>query len=381
MNSRAFLLLALGAGVIARPVGAQGNLSSQGYGFPSGQQSTRVRGTGGALGELDPASPLNPASLGAVGRSIIYLQYDPEFRTTNIPGVATGTTVFRFPLFAAALSLGSTSRGVLGIAASSFLDRTWAISDSALQTVGTDTATYRQVQSSSGGITDVRLAFGWRFTESFKAGIGVHAYVGGNQLRTTRTFNDSARYVPANLGANLRYWGKAVSIGVEWEPYSRLALGASYRAGGELDVSLADSTKLKSGHVPDRFGFSVRGDIAKGTQLSFGATWNKWTAMSPMLSNPAATQDAWDLGLGVETSGPVAFGLPTVIRGGLASRTLPFGVGSLGVREANAALGFGLLLGGGRSAIDFTLQRSQRTASGGLSESAWTASFGLIVSP
>lgn len=381
MNSRAFLLLAFGGVAVTRPLGAQGNLSSQGYGFPSGQQSTRVRGTGGALGELDPASPLNPASLGSVGRSIIYLQYDPEFRTTNIPGVSTGTTVFRFPLLAAALSLGPSSRGVLGLSASSFLDRTWAIADSALQTTGTDTATYRQVQSSSGGITDVRVAFGWRFTETFKAGIGVHGYVGGNQLRTTRTFNDSANYVPANLAANLRYWGKAVSIGVEWEPFSRLAVGASYRLGGDLDVSIADSSRLKRGRVPDRFGLSVSGSVAKGTQVSLGATWNKWTAMAPMLSNPAATQDAWDLGLGVESAGPVAFGLPTVIRGGLASRTLPFGVGSLGVREANAALGFGFLLGGGRSALDFTLQRSQRTASGGLSESAWTASFGLIVSP
>jgi hypothetical protein len=42
---------------------AQANLSVQGFGFPTGQFSTRTYGTGGALAELDPLSPINPASI------------------------------------------------------------------------------------------------------------------------------------------------------------------------------------------------------------------------------------------------------------------------------------------------------------------------------
>src|SRR5690242_18553488 len=38
---------------------AQANLSSQGFGYPTGQFSTRTYGTGGALAELDPLSPVN----------------------------------------------------------------------------------------------------------------------------------------------------------------------------------------------------------------------------------------------------------------------------------------------------------------------------------
>ena len=378
---RRITVAAVASLVAVRGAQAQGTLGSQGYGYQNGEASTRSRGSAGALAEFDAASPLNPAAMLQLARSAIVLQFDPEFRTTNVPGASTSTSVFRFPLFSAMISLGNESRGMVAVSASSLFDRTWAISDSAVQNIGGDTVTYRQVQSSRGGMSDVRLAFAWKFTERIRAGLGVHAIVGSNQNTTSRSFRDSSQYVSANLRWDLRYWGKAVSFGAEWTPVDRLSLAASVRIGGSLTASLADSVRVASARVPSRIGLSVRTDVAKGAQLTGSLTWNGWSAMRGMLSDPRATQDAWDGALGVESQGPLTFGVPTVVRAGLNSRTLPFGVGALGVHEANLAAGMSFFLAQGRTIFDLALQRSGRSASGGLSETAWTVSLGLSILP
>jgi hypothetical protein len=270
---------------------------------------------------------------------------------------------------------------MVGVSVASLFDRTFAISDSAVQNVNGDTVTYRQLQSSRGGMSDVRLAFAWRFTDKIRAGLGLHAIVGNNQLTTNRSFRDSSQYAPAVLTADLRYWGKAVSLGAEWSPIDRFSLAGSVRFGGPLSVSYADSTVLATGRVPSRVGLAIRGDIAKGAQLTTSATWNQWSAMGSMLQDPRGSQDAWDVAAGVETNGPITLGLPTVWRLGLASRMLPFGVGAASVREGSVAAGLSFFLAQGRSILDLALTRAQRSASGGLSESAWTMSVGLSVLP
>jgi long-subunit fatty acid transport protein len=377
-------VIALAALVAAAPrlVSAQGTLGSQGYGYNGGEASTRSRGAAGALAEFDAASPLNPAAMLQLGRSAIVIQYDPEFRTTYVPGNSTSTSVFRFPLFSAMIALGPESRGMVGVTASSLFDRSWGISDSAVQNIGGDTATYRQSITSRGGMSDVRLGFAWKFTDRIRAGLGFHAIVGNNQVTTVRSFPDSlAKYVPAQLATDLRYWGKAVSVGAEWTPIDRVSIAGSARFGGSLAVSIRDSGQLASGRVPARMGLSVRTDIAKGAQITASATWNGWSAMRSMLQDPRGTQDAWDGALGVESNGPVTFGLPTVWRAGVASRTLPFGVGAYGVKEGSVAGGISFFLGQGRSILDLALSRAARSASGGLSENATTFSIGLSILP
>ena len=56
---------------------AQGNLSTQGLGFPPGQLSTKAISMGGSIGEGDPLSPLNPASLSLLLTSMITMQAEP----------------------------------------------------------------------------------------------------------------------------------------------------------------------------------------------------------------------------------------------------------------------------------------------------------------
>ena len=369
------------AAVLPADSRGQGTLSTQGYGFAPGALSTRARGTAGALGEFDALSPLNPAAMAELGRSSLYVQYDPEFRATRVPGNETATSVFRFPLFSALLALGADGRAMIGFSASTFLDRTWAISDSGVQNVAGDTASYTQLQASRGGMSDVRLAFAWRFNEKIRAGLGVHAIVGSNQVFTTRQYTDSSRYVSANLGWNLRYFGRAISVGGEYQPNPKLTLAATFRKGFGLTVSLRDSVALTSGRVPDRFSFGVRADVAKGAQVTASTVYTSWSSMTPMLEAGSVALDSWDSAIGIESAGPVTLGLPTVWRAGVSARGLPFAVRTIGVREQSAAAGVSFLISQGRGIIDFALQRAQRSASGGLSESAWTFSVGLMVTP
>ena len=64
MTSRRFTSLLVGVATLAlaAAAGAQGTLSTQGFGYPTGGMSARSLATGGAITEFDPLSSTNPAS-------------------------------------------------------------------------------------------------------------------------------------------------------------------------------------------------------------------------------------------------------------------------------------------------------------------------------
>ena len=85
-------LIATAASIMSpAPVAAQGTLSTQGFGYPGGQQSTRSLGAGGALGESDPFSATNPAAIYNFGGSVLYFQAEPEYRTLHVSGATEQT--------------------------------------------------------------------------------------------------------------------------------------------------------------------------------------------------------------------------------------------------------------------------------------------------
>jgi len=106
---------------VAASASAQGNLSSQGFGYPAGGLSTHAEGLGGSIAENDALSPVNPAALSSWGRPGLYFQYDPEFRSVTANGQSDHTLTARFPLLAGALNIGS--RFTLGVASTTLLDR------------------------------------------------------------------------------------------------------------------------------------------------------------------------------------------------------------------------------------------------------------------
>ena len=62
MMSRFIRWSTFAVALVAMPsvVMAQGTLSTQGFGYPPGQLSTRSLATGPGIGEFDPDSQLNP---------------------------------------------------------------------------------------------------------------------------------------------------------------------------------------------------------------------------------------------------------------------------------------------------------------------------------
>src|SRR5579872_4715059 len=107
---------------------AQGNVSTQGFGYPTGQLSARSEGGGGAFGEFDAQSPINPAAIASDRTTQLHFQYDPEFRTVQVGNTHEGSTTSRFPL--AMISGPIWGHGAIALSWSTLLDRTFQVSQS-----------------------------------------------------------------------------------------------------------------------------------------------------------------------------------------------------------------------------------------------------------
>ena len=129
----------IAAAVLLVPMAAraQSNLSSQGFGFPTGQLSARAYGAGGSLAEMDPLSPVNPASLGLLPSRILFLQMEPEFRSVKGVSGTERTTTARYPLVFGAIPISSSF--ILSLSASTLLDRTSSTSFNTTQKLNNDT--------------------------------------------------------------------------------------------------------------------------------------------------------------------------------------------------------------------------------------------------
>ena len=108
---RRSLLIRVGFGcalaVVATRAQAQGTLGAQGFGYPPGQLSAYSRSLGGATGETDALSPINPAALALLRRGGLYIQSEQESRAIDAGGRSGSTRAYRFPLFAAGVPVGS----------------------------------------------------------------------------------------------------------------------------------------------------------------------------------------------------------------------------------------------------------------------------------
>ncbi|HJR63094.1 MAG TPA: hypothetical protein VJ803_05285 [Gemmatimonadaceae bacterium] len=366
---------------------AQGTLGVQGFGYPPGQFSARTLGTAGALGETDPASPLNPAALASWGRAAIFLQYSPEFRTVSVPGGESKTTTVRFPLVGTGLPIGE--RGAIGITASTYLDRSWETEGVDTTVFGSDTVAFNETFQSLGAINDVRVAGAWAFGPSVRVGLAAHLYTGENRLRIARSFSDSA-FAGFEQQSTVGYSGSAGSIGIELRPLPVVAIAGSARIGGRLTAERADTT-IGRGNVPNRYAGAIQFTGLRGTTIAARVSWEEWSRLRPLTQSNLAVFDAWEYSVGAETRGPTLFGAPIPVRLGYQRRTLPFGAGrttltsteaSHEVRETSLSFGVGLPLAQGRALADIALMRASRSGPpGGIEERSWMLSLGLTIRP
>lgn len=386
---------ALCAALPAARAAAQGSLSAQGYGYPTGELSSRAIATGGSVGEFDPASPLNPASLGAWGaspinsrlrnwwgRTAISVQFDPEFRRVSSGDASQSATLTRFPLLSIGIPL--RERFQLGLSAATLLDRSFATqvpSSTVIDGVpisGTDRLEVR------GSMADVRLAGAYTIGSNLTVGVGGHVVTGQNRVVSGREFADTTEFGTVSDSTQVDFRGIGFSAGAEWRVVRGFSIAGSYRKGGTLRAERNDTT-LRRATVPDRMGVGVRVDRFPGTSITASYANTRWTNMRGLASSSVLVVDAPEYSAGVEAVGPRLGPSQLLVRFGGRRRTLPFGVAGSEVRETSYAGGLSAPFTGGRAILDLGLQHASRTPSGGTlsgaSERAWTLSVGLTVRP
>lgn len=372
--------LTLAAGLLAMPaiLAAQGSISTQGFGYPTGGLSTRAAAAGGGFGEFDFTSPRNPSSSLGWGRGGLYFQYEPEFRRVTAGPSSDNTMTARFPIWMAGMQLGSRAMGT--VTSSTLLDRTWATRVRGGQILGPDSVGYEERVESSGAINDIRLGVAYSVRSAFSVGIGLHGYTGENRMNLRRQFDDSLRYGTLVRELTIGYLGTAFSAGATWRPHRHVAVAASMRAGGSLDVRIAD-TLIASGSLPNRFGAGLRYDGLPGTSIGISVERTQWSSLGALSQTSLTANDTWEMGAGLELAGPRFRAVPSTLYLGYRRRDLPFSVGGEVVPERFLSGGAGIPLAGPRVMLDIALQRASRGPVAGVSERALIMSLGFTVRP
>ena len=374
-------LLAAASVVVPVIAGAQGTLSTQGFGYPTGGMSTRALGTGGAIAEFDPLSSTNPAAIPSIGGGALYIQAEPEYRNLKVGAGAQTAMIARHPLATLAVPL---PRNIMGaVTVSNLLDRSFETNERRTQIIGDSSLSTTNFFKSDGAIGDVRVAFAWVPKTWIRFGVGGHAITGDNRLRSTQVFDDSSRFAAIIDTTTVTYVGTAVSAGVTLFISNAVGLTASYRKGGNMSVKHADTT-LGNAHVPDRMAFSAAFVGIPGTTLAVRTSKETWTRMRGLGSSTLPINDTWDTSVGADVLGPRWGSRAIQIRAGGRWRTLPFGLPTSEISEKTANFGLGTTFSRGRIGLDVTGIRALRDLKSGsadLQESAWTVSAGLTVRP
>lgn len=369
------VILAATAGVAH----AQSNLSVQGFGYPPGQFSARANGSAGATAEFDPLSPVNPASIAQFGSRIIFFQIEPEWRSVTTDAGTERTNTARYPIIFGALPL--SSRFVMSIGSSTFLDRTATTIFNTSQAISpAETILMKTNYHVDGSINDIRLAGAWSATNWMRIGLGVHGIAGSNVVSINQSFpEDSVVFSAFTQQRVISYAGFAGSAGIQVFNKSWLA-SASFRAGGKLDMSSAD-TVLASANVPNQFGASVAYTGIANSSIAVRTSHVQWSALNGLGEAGLVGADAWDTSVGVDFAGPHVGPHPMFLRTGFRDRTLPFLAAGQKVTEKSFAAGLGTSLAGNRVLTDLSLIHASRTADLPASEHSWTVSIGLSVLP
>jgi hypothetical protein len=374
------LLVAIAVAAISSRAGAQGALSLQGLGYPTGELSARAEGTGGGIADFDALSLVSPASIAAAGSPALFFQYSPEFRRVTAGSSSAKTTTARFPMIAGILPMGQ--QWTLGLSSSTFLDRSSETSLVRPVQVGDPGEIVKVTERNRvlGAINDARLALAWEATPALHIGFGVHAFTGSNRITFSEIFPDSSKYVSTTQTGRLSFAGFAGSLGLEYHFSRVIGIALSGRKGGDLRAQSGD-TSIGKARLPDHYSASMTYDGITGATISARVAHDAWSSLGSLSSSGTKAFDGWDTGVGVEATGPRIIQRVLAVRAGARIRTLPFGFNGDKVSEKSFVAGLGVPLARDRASFDFALQRASRTTSGSVKETAYILSFGLRVSP
>jgi hypothetical protein len=378
---RRFLFAAAFA-VLPSIAAAQGNLSTQGLGYPAGDLSARSSALGGGNAEFDAQSTVNDASIANWITPVLWVQYQPEYRKVTLGNSSSSTLTARFPVIGTAMGIGS--RAAIGLSATNFLDRSASAVTSLNDTIAGEPVTGTETFRTLGGINDIRFAAAYRPNGFLRLGVAGHAFTGQNRIVSNVSFGDNSSFIPLNQQSVLAYTGAAVSGGFELRIRQLLAVSASARKGGFLNMRSGDSL-IAEAKVPDRFGGSVQFTGISGLTVAGRVSRDLWTALQPLGTN-MTTFDSWDGGIGAEATASRSATRILSVRLGARYRGLPFGVQGVQAHEFSFGGGLGLQFSRDRAQLDAGINRASRFTGtfndrGSAVERAFLVSIGMRVRP
>lgn len=356
----------------------QASLSTQGFGYPTGQVSARAQGSAGSIAEVDPLSPINPASLADLPTRTIFVQIEPEFRTVTTATGTDHTTTARYPVVFGAVPVGN--RWVVSLSSSTLLDRTSTTTFTSTQALSAAESVGMTTKFEiDGAMNDVRLGAGWAPVRWLRVGVGAHAITGHNRVDVTQSFADTVAFSQFSQVRVLSFRGAAASAGFElvskW-----FTAAASARAGGKVQMRSED-TILTRANAPSRFGASLSYTGLANSYFSIRTTRDNWSALGSLGQPALRGVDAWDTSVGADVAGPRLFDRILFVRAGYRDRTLPFQAAGSTVTEKSVTGGLGTAFANNRILTDFAVIHATRSASIAASEHAWSISLGFSVRP
>jgi hypothetical protein len=340
----------------------------QGLGTPGKQESVRARTAGGAFAPFDAFSPLMDAALADVRRLSAGFTNGTSWR--DIPAPDSGETTLRTTRFPAFVLAGSIlPRLTLGGGFATYLDRSYGITTTdTIDIRGNPEPVSDQIKN-DGGVTDVRIAAGFRVSRRLALGAGIHMLTGSSRIVATRRFADSVNYRTSTSRDEVAYGGLGASFSALLDFGRDLRVAGWYRSDSKLRADLSGRTVMEN-DLPVSYGGGVLWSPGGQAVVAGSVAWHSWSVAGAGVN----AHDTFNWSFGAEI-GSVNSPFRVGARGG----QLPFGVNGAPT-EFGYSAGLGRQFAAGRGRIDLGVEHLERKGTG-LTERVWTMLLGVTVRP
>lgn len=369
------------------PAAAQSIFATGGLGVPVSPVDARARALGGigvGLREAH-ASLTNPAAAADYRFRGLSAALQSMDRAVRFGDAEDDVGANRFPLLRFIYPVGQ--RLVFSAGYGGFLDQSWAAVSERTESIGGEDVLVRDLIDSSGGIAQLQAGVAYLLTPSLAVGVAGGFYTGELDRRISRTFPEGEFDDVQAIEAR-RTWTERAPYavgGVRWDILPVLRVAGSVTWAGTLEARASD------GREGDPFDVDLPLQLAGGLSAVLSprllavvsGRWAGWSSADGF-GEVARAVDTWEVGGGLEWSGPTLGGRAMPLRLGYHYSEFPFAIdGNTPSEQAFAAglgLRFGLAEGGPLATIDAALERGSRTVDGGgLAEDFWRATVSLSV--
>lgn len=398
MRRALVLSVLLGLG-LAVPGAAQSLFATRGLGVPIQAVDGRARALGGVATGLFGFNPsmANPADVAGVLFRGGVATLQPSSRTAELAGKKGSVGSSRFPLIRVLYPM--SRRLVLSAGFGGFLDQSWGVTTTHTELFGGDSVQAKDVVSSNGGISQLRVGGAYTVSPSVAIGVAGGMYTGNVAREVTRTFPDSVTFDLHGFDSRTQwaYSAPLASVGVRVDAGQLVRLGVSGTWAGRLRAS-TDSAATRTFGLPLQLEAGMSAVLSPRVLAAIGGGWAGWSsaagdfrtagvgADSP--GQQTTARDVYHVGGGVEWGGARSSGGRTFpLRLGFNYTQFPFYVqGEKPGNEWSGSAGIGYRFAGNEDSPyavgDFAIERGRRT--GGpdatpLTENFWRLTISLAL--